>query len=439
MARITYGDLENSIDRLVSRGGELPADVGDGGIVAYPPGTPVPTAGNRRPARSIPVGGFPLSAAEPIIDLSCYIHDQGPDSFINRALQVGSNRVTRAVGAAIMNTLCGTPPGRPVPPSTPMPPPLQSQFSGGQCICDRYFVRVRVTSQSSNSNIDRTAGNLRGPIRSFNTFYNTNTDGDVLAGGVDVVHGHPDCGGIVTTRLDGVSAFERDVQFAVLQVTNQDNPDDDCGDPAPYPPDTNPPADVPRPINFDPGGGGAPITFNPTFSFDIGLNGPVLRVGDDNVNFDFDFGGVDINFPGVGGGGAPDPCPPAAPEEYIPDPTTPVQPPPPDEPPAPPDPPEGEETIRGVYVTVSGGLGGSTQVLSVNGGAPAYFPDLGLISFRVRSPDGQLGYLPPVRVQHRQSYIEVDSVFGAVEVSSTPRPGLSFDIREVRYVAPVPT
>lgn len=152
------------------------------------------------------------------------------------------------------------------------------------------------------------------------------------------------------------------------------------------------------------------FTFNVPISFQIEFN---LNTGDTKVypptppgqdpprlppppRFDPDFD--------------PDVPPPPPPPDDIPDP----DPPPPDEPPVP-------RVIVGAIVTVSepqSALGVGQLGQSPN--PDVYYPDLGLVSFRIRHPNGS-GWTEDIRIKNARQFVPCPWGGGAVQVSGTAR------------------
>lgn len=194
---------------------------------------------------------------------------------------------------------------------------------------------------------------------------------------------------------------------------------DDCPEAAP----PGPPR-VEDPITYDPPTG-PPVTISPVITFppvvidrSNNLIVPVI-VAYANVrvtaNLNLNVGSINFNF-GRGSGGGKDCCPP--PQIPGTPPTDPDGTPPPAE----------DVVIQGVIITVTqlNATAPATRVLNPNG-PNAYFPDLGLVWFRVRV-DRTLPWLPPIKIQGTFTLIRCPWPEGAVDVSAIAREGVNFTI-----------
>lgn len=251
------------------------------------------------------------------------------------------------------------------------------------------------------------------------------------------------------TRLN-----EYRVDFSISPV----NPvPDNCGDPPPDPSDPNGPwrtgdtvinwsdddVNFTLPVGFAIGffyldadlNLNVPVTFNvnPRFSFDP----------DFNFNFDATF-----NF-GTGDWVISPPYPPSGKPPRLPSPPRYTPPPaeaPPgldiDPPPAPPnvpDPPpesdderqEYDKVIVGAIVTVNNVTSVKTAgSLNQQDNPDVYYPDLGLLSFRIRSGRGG-GWTEDIRIKNARQFVTCPWPGGAVDVRATPRDGANLTVTPV--------
>ena len=171
---------------------------------------------------------------------------------------------------------------------------------------------------------------------------------------------------------------------------------------------------VPVTFTFSPN-----FSFSPQFKFDTRVDFN-LNTGDFVVTpqlphpVDFDF---DVDF----GDGQLPPPPPDVPN--------------PEEPPPK---PEIEPVIRGVVVTtlsVANGL--NIGVLNQGDNPDVYFPDLGLVSFLIRTRYGGSAWTTDIKVKNKRQFIECPWTGGAISVRATPRAGVQFDVKAV-YGQPDP-
>lgn len=373
------------------------------------------------------------------MDVACFLYGRNPDGFVNDFAGSPVPSLGGATKHGLMQNICGAP-----PPDTPLPPPPfpELPFSGGQCDGALYHVDYSITgfTTSEPSGAQTPVGtsgtefNMTGPIGS-------RRDSEGAGRMLLQLTGSSPGGGQDLRPVFAAGNPSGPLTITSFEVTPRrvDGGLDDCGDPPPQYPGGGYVA--PPPELRVPGlPGGSNVVIAPTFNFNVGVNGPVLRVEVENNTYDFDAGGVTINFPGGGGGDSPGGGggAPPGPGNSEPDPDTPVDP-PPDEDPDPPPETELVRTLRGAYVTLTGESKSETKLFPSGNGSSLYFPDLGLIYFRVRSPDGQVGFTPPVRMQLRQCYYECPSFFGAIDVIVHPRPSVSASIRPVYYVEEVPS
>jgi hypothetical protein len=166
----------------------------------------------------------------------------------------------------------------------------------------------------------------------------------------------------------------------------------------------------------------ANLNFNPTFNLNF------------KADLNFNTGDVEFNFPTPPGTDPPRTPPPP---KFEPPPTTPdpVPPPPPPDVPDPEPPPEGEPALKrvivGAIVTVTDPEeAAKIGVLGQAENPDVYFPDLGLVSFQIRSKGGA-GWTEDIRVKNVRQFIACPWGGGAVSVKGTARTGATMTVTPV--------
>lgn len=339
-----------------------------------------------------------------------------------------------ALSAHAYATYCGRPP-EPPPYGTPQP------WTGGQCDGVHYVVSISfaliLAPMGSNVNVGRVGGNFDavGPVRYARAYEDNPTSNDLRiqagwkGGSADV------------SVVKGVNEDPENPQWAMqdvlIVVTRPDGLPDICGNPPPLPPPDR--LDRPGDITYINNEGD---TVNSPVHFDfrgarIGLNGDVnIPV---NIRFDLDptlniSGTININTghftpnngpPGTPTGPGPGPgnvvtppgTPPGTPPSVPPDPPT--DPPDPDN-----DPPR--KVIRGVVVTSTIAEVSATQIFGEN--IPDIFaPNLGYVSFLYKV-DQTYAWSHDIPVKNAKQLIEVPWGYGAYDVKSTSRTGVTFSL-----------
>lgn len=212
------------------------------------------------------------------------------------------------------------------------------------------------------------------------------------------------------------------ITIVSTEFVRQDGQPDNCPEAGPFPPPR-----IEEPITYEPPTG-SPITITPIFNFNpirVTVNNNVIipvavayADVDITANLNLNIGRVEFNFGGGNGDGGDCCLPPNLPEL----------------PPADPDdpgPPSQEQRISAVIITVTS-ISDDTNVTQFQfpSGPSVFFPDLGLITFRVRIDD-VLSWTAPIRIQYRRQLIPVPWPDGAVDVAGLNRPGVNFTITTV--------
>lgn len=317
---------------------------------------------------------------------------------------------TDGVRAGFRDLLTPDPDGNPYTPGLPTPnlpgPPM------GNCPVT-YTGTVRFNSDRFG-NPDQRTGFVNGPGAIARVVGNT-------VGQNQQLQLTNDAGNIIT-----LISFTPQTQGELMEIVSaefvpRDGSPDSC--PGATPP---PPPFIDDPVTYDPPTG-PPITITPIITFNpitVNFNNTtIIPIGimyndvDIKANLNLNLGGVEFNF--GGGGGGSDCClPPQLPEL------------PPSEPDPEPD-PDNVSKISGVIVTVTSiSPDANFTAFQMPQGPTIYFPDLGLISFRVRI-DGVLSWTAPIRIQNRRQIIPVPWADGAVDVAGLSRPGVNFTITTV--------
>lgn len=309
------------------------------------------------------------------------------------------------------NLLCPSPDDNPFPPG--LPNPVVPPAPGGQCPGVRYDVVYEVDFPNPQNPVTGIIGgfqNLLGPIEGIRVDnFGTTSQVVVTANGQDEF-------GIVETSS---AANYTNPRFT--SITRTDGSPDEC------PENTPPPPFIEDPFPYDPPEG-PPITITPTITFgpfNIGSNNtviaPVTVVDTDfnlGLNININTGDITFDF-GDGDPNGEKCCLPPVIEV----------PPPPDPEPD----PEPDSDVRIVGVIVTATTVPPTSGATVVGGGTGpdkYFPDIGLVQFRVRV-NGVEAWLPPIKIQNRRQLIQCPWPEGAIRVSVDPRPGVGLTGTEV--------
>lgn len=338
-------------------------------------------------------------------------------------------------------------------------PPEQPPFSGGQC---EFCYRVTAVLTVSNTGFPQLDGQssqtlfLFGPIGpvTFEFIPESQPRAARL-----LWRGHGFCGPARSPEQVTIQGLPFSVPVPGLitidSVTVQPEPPgpDTCGSPPPQFPEPRlpPPINLPDFTYNDNSGNvvNIPLTFNVGFAYfdnDLSLKIPIDVSVNDSFNVRGDFSPsftVEFN---VNTGGIEFRPPPVDPEQPLPDPRSPNRPDnfrTDDEPPPPPEeiPPEGEEplppvererAIRGALVTVT-----SIQeprnagVLSQGENPDVWLPDLGLVSFLVRTGRNSTGWTEDLRIKNQRQLVTCPWPGGAIRVRGTPRQGVEWTITPV--------
>lgn len=314
----------------------------------------------------------------------------------------------------------------PATPTAPPPPP----FTGGQCTCSVYSVRVDIAFtedgvEETSFLIRRVRGPLVGVTASDNgtrpTYtFTANNIGDNTSTSPPCRTGLPP----ISRTFTPSAGFPDPGSVTVTSIapTLVEGPDD-CGDPDPiYPPPTN--------INID-----IPITFSPDFGPDIDVTIPfefspteVNFNGDLRVPFTFNFGGfnfngdfsfdptvpIRINLPGLGGGGGQgtETQPPDQPGESV-------------------DPQPPDRKIIGVVVTATAIQQGRVSSYESPGIPEIYVPRLGSVKFAYNL-GGATFFSSDIDVKDRRTFIECPFTGGADAVIASPQVGVDFSFLPIR-------
>lgn len=341
------------------------------------------------------------------------------------------------------------------------PPPPPDGVDGGQCPVDYEVISTirRTNAEVPGNNQEFTGLGVvaRGPIQGL-TFV-TSGEGDQTTTDVFLVHSAAGPGLPTTTRIGGfnVGTPGDKVSGEITSITRVDGLPDNCGNTPPtidpYDPDdfrtitnitytNNDGIDVTIPVG---------LLIAPVFvDADVNLNIPVKVSFDPEFNFDPTFNydiQLDINVgtgditprPPVPRGDTPPRLPPPPDFDFdfpngIDNPAPPSPPDVPDAPPAQPD-PERTAVIRGAIVTVTEIDEPNTVGILFQGNNPdVYYPDLGLVSFQIRTRNGT-AWTTDIKVKNKRQLIACEWGGGAIAVQATPRLGVQLNVTPV-YGAP---
>lgn len=363
------------------------------------------------------------------------------------------------------------------PPKDPYVPPAQDkQF---QCpIRYNIFFRATELRDDNSRRVSENVIGVWGPLDGFK--YRQKPDGTPNAQYVVTCRGQSSLSVPNTVPSDEVvftsifsGATLRQLIVEVINITSDDAEDIFCTVPAPPRTPVDPNND-PYPVNipYDDGNGNnfilnatayvgyadvdltgnliIPVRLNiaPEFSFAPAFNFSL------DVNFDFSNDSVNISPPYTSPNTPydPEPIPPGkqptdrnpykpkpAPTGDGSDPEPPTDAPdPPDDVPDPDDPPDPTITrILGVLVTTVDFVETrGTGILSQDTNPDIYFPDMGIVSFRVDLGGGKYGWTEDIRVKNKRQFIPCPWSRGAVQVAGTPRLGTDFVLTPVRGKVP---
>jgi len=418
--------------RLIDSFGGRETEAEDGQLFVLAAGATAPSAPGRVPTGKVPNSRSPIGLTGPLVRLACSLYNPNPGGFVDRYLDFGEYTNSRGVADGLMRFLCEDPPAQ--PPSEILPPPVQAPppvlpYSGGQCPGVDYTIDYRITRPAFPDGTvveDRTSGSTWiGPIGSVVAL--GNISGTAYAW--DLTHDTENSTGPRRNRLGSISSPLGRPSLSITAIRRQDGLPDDCGDPSPVVPENpgTPTPDPLPPISYDPGDGGEPIETEPTIRITPGPNGPQLTIdtegdpnGDVNIQYNYDFGGVTINFPD-----SPAVCcPPTAigpkPEDISPQPRAPIPTLPPGVPPQDEPDDETDTVIRAVIVNATGVDTPSTEIAALGGGPSVFAPRLGTLQFKIASGDGLIGWTGDIDIKNVRQYIEVPAVQGAINVKVFP-------------------
>lgn len=305
----------------------------------------------------------------------------------------------------------------------PYPPLADAQFTGGQCVGDRYRITASFTNNFpggvTNEVIDAVGGELFvGPISSV----------EVQGANPDVVVVHNN--GEVSDFQSGNPSNQTPTNIRDVSVENVDNPGDMCGN-LPNPGGEN--SSNNQPITYD-GPDGNPIT-EPV---DVTIGNPII-LPNGNAVLPVTVTGpgweVNVNIPTDGGEptASPSGSQPGA-EGCCPSPAPVVEPPPSDE-----DPPDEDPNgpIMGVIVTTTSGTGDSCVTEQGLGDGPTLnIPRLGTVHFGI-SAGGVAAWMNVIDIKNKRCFIPVPNGLTAISAKVNPVKGVTFDVKVVYQRQPV--
>lgn len=305
----------------------------------------------------------------------------------------------------------------------PYPPLADAQFTGGQCVGDRYRITASFTRFLAGGNqtevIDAVGGQLyEGPIEEL-FLLNGNDD-------VNVRHNF----GQVSDFLSGNPGSFTVGNIRDVSVENVDNPADDCGS-LPNPGGEN--STNNQPITYD-GPDGNPVT-EPV---DVTIRNPII-LPDGTAVLPVTVTGpgweVNVNIPTNGDEptAAPSGAEPGA-EGCCPSPAPVDEPPPADE-----DPPEEdpEGPIMGVIVTTTSATPApDTTEKGLGSGPTLNIPRLGTVHFGV-SVGGVRSWMNVIDIKNKRCFIPVPGGLTAISAEVNAVKGVTFDVKKVYQRQPV--
>jgi hypothetical protein len=259
------------------------------------------------------VGDYLTKTADAAANAVCSLYRNHP-GFVLPPTIFGLGQSQQNAARGLWDSLCG---GRGTLPSPPAVP-----FTGGQCPCALYDIVIQskdeVTGVTGTLGVRR-AGAIGGIVREPSPT-DSNRERVSLLFNVGC-NGSP---GQKFPISEGNKPFR--VTFSILSCNPVPGQPNNCGNPPPRYPDTSPPTSSTGGsttiinndgVNLTVPFAYIPVDITPTFS-------PQIRIDLGGLNFRFDLGGVDVQFPPLApsppnapslpsGGGSNPPCPPCPP------------------------------------------------------------------------------------------------------------------------------
>lgn len=346
------------------------------------------------------------------------------------------------------NFFCDSPPA-PAPPGVFEPP-----FTGGQCQ-KQYdvFARVRTIQDGQPDGIVEGTVRLFGPISAV--FIRRP---DAFSWNIVVRHGVAGSPGATVESVTGGGTFFRQPNEARIEQVTTTPVDgiDNCGNAPPVlPPAGDDYYSDDFTVNVNSGGNSFnfPITITsnpqpPTLDDDGDLSVPITITFPDNggTSIDIDIGidgDIDVTGtnppaapnpnnppqpPGGGGGGGG----PTDPNDFETDTEPPPAPPGVEEPP---EEPTNLTAIRGAIVTCTNAaqLGGVTKIFQDGGVPDVYVPYLGLLSFYVKTAEGDGAWTADIPIKNERQWVTCDWPGGAADVRVSARGDAILRVTPVSY------
>lgn len=228
-------------------------------------------------------GDFLAKAADKAAEIACGLYRDYPNFATGGGIDP-FNTYPRQAAKQVWDSLCGS--------RSTLPPPANVPFTGGQCSCLTYNVNMTQKNEF-NQTIPFTLFSIPGKIRGVRqtafiegsqTFYKW-----------ELIAGDTGCPGNVVLA----SKVSELISYSVTSVVRSNGAADTCGNqPARYPDRTPPDSRIygNTSITYNDGTDFAipffyvPVSIQPTFS-------PNIRIDLGGFSFNFDLGGVDVNFP----------------------------------------------------------------------------------------------------------------------------------------------
>lgn len=354
--------------------------------------------------------------------------------------------VTEALRSSLARRLCN----REVP-------PLAIPYSGGQCDTlyqvDVTATGTRFPSEGGGTETANFTNTWRGPIESVRLYSpdpRTGTPGFYILGRSS--NPSPTWNGFFNLGFFSDLIFES-VVIDNISIVRLDALPDNCGDPLPdSPPYNRNDYSFDTDITYDDDDGNTVVipvgvavglayidadlnvnipvdfTFSPNFDFSPDFNFKV------DVNFNFGTGDFNVTYPYPDGDNPPRLPPPPPFDPDFPD-NLPL---PPEPPPGIPDPTEPDDDpipvsviVGCIVTTVNAAENPNIGILDQSGNPDVYYPDLGLVSFEISYGVRGNGWTEDIRVKNARQFIPCPWGGGAVRVTGTPRPGISWTITPV--------
>lgn len=325
-------------------------------------------------------------------------------------------------------------------PDPPLPPPL----TGGQCRTQYQVTSqatLQITAPPSQETVNRTDV-LQGPIYGISQKLSGSND-VIYISFLDAAGNYAEFNVFGTTRPAG-----KFTAYQITSIVRVDGLPDNCGNAPPvppYPPPSTGDDTVTTPITWVDADGNTQNNsltivlgvayIDATLNIQIPLKITVDARATINATLNLNAGGITVNLPGSGSPAGR----PGSPSNNTPRNTAPLKPAPANPIPDPPNPPDPSKSIVGAIVTVlDNDRSRATQIVQKDN-PDIFAPYLGFIQFLVRIGDGSVtAWTSDIPIKNYRNLIPCPWRWGAIDVRSTPIPGVEIDIDPIYELSSQP-